>query len=114
MAVSPAYQSAFDPAHPIDRDELIVPELLVDDPAAPAAQILKPALDAVWASRRMARLAQLRRRGQLAAAVSPATASMGAAVFGDGAIWNRRRASIVAGQGRSFSMRAATGRSHSA
>jgi hypothetical protein len=32
----------------IDRDDLIVPELLVEDASQPADAILKPAIDAVW------------------------------------------------------------------
>jgi hypothetical protein len=34
--------------HPIDRDALLLPEVLVDDPKANAAAILRPALDALW------------------------------------------------------------------
>jgi hypothetical protein len=48
MGVSQSHSSVFDPTYPIDRDELILPELLVSDPAAPSEAILKPAFDAVW------------------------------------------------------------------
>jgi hypothetical protein len=41
-------QSHFDSTYPIDRDDLVLPELLVIDPGAPAHAILKPAFDAVW------------------------------------------------------------------
>jgi Putative DNA-binding domain len=48
MAVDPRLTSPFGPSHPIDRDDLIVPELLIEDAMIPTATILKPALDAVW------------------------------------------------------------------
>lgn len=34
--------------HPIDRDDLVVAELLVEDLSQPSATMLKPAIDAVW------------------------------------------------------------------
>lgn len=35
-------------AHPIDRDELILPEIQVEDTSIPAERILKPAFDSIW------------------------------------------------------------------
>lgn len=34
--------------HPIDREELILPEIPVDDASIPAERILKPAFDSIW------------------------------------------------------------------
>lgn len=45
MAVSPGY---IDHPTPIDRDDLILPEVLVQEPSSPPHTILKPVFDAVW------------------------------------------------------------------
>jgi len=41
-------QRHFEEEHDIDRDDLVVPETLIEDDSLPAATILKPALDAIW------------------------------------------------------------------
>lgn len=38
----------FNQENPIDRDILIVPEIVVEDYAAKSSDILRPAFDAVW------------------------------------------------------------------
>jgi len=38
----------WDEAHPIDRDALLVPEVMVESFEFDSAEILKPILDAVW------------------------------------------------------------------
>lgn len=47
MALSQG-RHAYLETHPIDRDDLVVPELLVEDPQQPPATILRPAIDAIW------------------------------------------------------------------
>lgn len=47
MALSQG-RHAYLETHPIDRNDLVVPELLVEDPQQPPATILKPAIDAIW------------------------------------------------------------------
>lgn len=47
MALSQG-RHAYLETRPIDRDDLLVPELLVEDPQHPPATILKPAIDAIW------------------------------------------------------------------
>lgn len=47
MALSQGRHAYLD-THPIDRDDLVVPELLVEDLSESPATILRPALDAVW------------------------------------------------------------------
>jgi hypothetical protein len=39
---------SFEEVHPIDRDSLVVPEILVESFDFDAAQIMKPAFDTVW------------------------------------------------------------------
>jgi hypothetical protein len=39
---------SFEEVHPIDRDSLVVPEVLVESSDFDAAQIMKPAFDTVW------------------------------------------------------------------
>jgi hypothetical protein len=45
MAVNPRY---FESGYAIDRDDLLVPETLVEDLEQPADRLLKPQLDALW------------------------------------------------------------------
>jgi hypothetical protein len=47
MALSGGRHAYLD-THPIDRDDLVVPEVLIEDPSQPPATILKPAIDAIW------------------------------------------------------------------
>ncbi len=37
-----------DANHPVDRDHLLFPEILVEDVMASAPMVLKPAFDALW------------------------------------------------------------------
>jgi hypothetical protein len=39
---------AFDEAHPIDRNDLLLPDVLVEDQEIDATQLLRPAFDALW------------------------------------------------------------------
>jgi len=44
---------SFDPRHKetkVDRNELIIPEIWVDDSSAPIDKILRPEFDAIWNS----------------------------------------------------------------
>lgn len=49
MVRDPARFSFFDdPVSPLDRDDLLLPAVLVEDPGADAAQYLRPALNVLW------------------------------------------------------------------
>jgi hypothetical protein len=47
MAVQPGRYWSFD-AYPIDRDDLVIPEIWVDDLNNAPAALLRPAIDAIW------------------------------------------------------------------
>jgi hypothetical protein len=48
LAVDPMVESSMGSSRAIDRDVLMLPEIVVEDLSTPAAPLLKPALDLVW------------------------------------------------------------------
>ncbi|TFI51958.1 hypothetical protein BLD44_023585 [Mastigocladus laminosus UU774] len=44
----PYFDKVYDPVYSIDRDILLIPEIVIEDYAAKASNILRPAFDAIW------------------------------------------------------------------
>lgn len=48
MAVNPNRYWYSDPPDPIDRDELLIPEILIETYDIDPAKVMKPLFDAIW------------------------------------------------------------------